>query len=70
MAVVLKAQGSTFSACLWPWCDPEDGKPRKEPLHSNPDASLTKLAVQTDPLLLQAERFGRELDANVVFQGE
>jgi hypothetical protein len=70
VAVVLKAQGSTFPACLWPWCDPEDGQPRKEPLHSNPDASLTKPAVQTNPPLLQAERLRRELDAIVLFQGE
>jgi hypothetical protein len=59
-----------FSACLWPWCDPEDGQPRKKPPHSNSDTRLPKQAVQANPLWVQAECLGRKMDAIVILQGE
>jgi hypothetical protein len=66
---VLQPGRRELPACLGPWCDPEGGESGKEPLHANPYARLTQMAMKAYSLLAQPERPGGEMNTVVVLQG-
>ena len=46
VSVVLQPGRRELPACLGPRCDPEGGESGKEPLHANPYARLTQMAMK------------------------